>query len=63
MEENKNDVKEDFKDEGVPVEPVLDNDGNEIGGEGQMTANENIIVQAIPLNHLHQESYSASGVP
>jgi hypothetical protein len=30
----KKDVKEDFKDEDVPVEPVLDDDGNEIGGEG-----------------------------
>lgn len=27
-------LKEDFKDENVPVEPVLDKDGNEIGGEG-----------------------------
>lgn len=27
-------LKEDFKDENVPVEPILDKDGNEIGGEG-----------------------------
>lgn len=33
-EEVKRDVKEDFKDENIAVEPVLDNDGNEIGGEG-----------------------------
>jgi len=30
----KKDVKEDFKDENIPVEPVMDDDGNEIGGEG-----------------------------
>ena len=27
-------LKEDFRDEDEPVEPLLDKDGNEIGGEG-----------------------------
>ncbi len=30
----KQDVKEDYKDENIAVEPVLDNDGNELGGQG-----------------------------
>ena len=34
MEEHAHDIKDGFKDEDVNVEPVLDNDGNEIGGEG-----------------------------
>ena len=34
MEEHEHDIKDGFKDEDVNVEPVLDNDGNEIGGEG-----------------------------
>lgn len=33
-EGEKRDVKEDYKDENIAVEPVLDNDGNEIGGQG-----------------------------
>lgn len=30
----KEDIKETYRDEKINVEPVLDNDGNEIGGEG-----------------------------
>ncbi|MFT3678718.1 MAG: hypothetical protein QM791_00510 [Ferruginibacter sp.] len=33
-EEIKNEVKESFKDENIPVEPVLGDDGDEVGGEG-----------------------------
>ncbi len=33
-DEKKDDIKETYRDEKINVEPVLDNDGNEIGGEG-----------------------------
>ena len=33
-EEVEIEVKESFQDEDVPVEPVLGNDGDEVGGEG-----------------------------
>ncbi len=33
-EEVKEEVKESFKDEDIPVEPVLGDDGDEVGGEG-----------------------------
>ena len=33
-EEIEAEVKESFKDEDVPVEPVVGNDGLEVGGEG-----------------------------
>jgi len=33
-EETEAEVKESFKDEDVPVEPVVGNDGLEVGGEG-----------------------------
>ena len=33
-EEREAEVKESFKDENVPVEPVVGNDGLEVGGEG-----------------------------
>lgn len=34
LENDTTDVKEDYKDENINVEPILDNDGNEIGGQG-----------------------------
>ena len=33
-EKTEEEVKESFKDEDVPVEPVVGNDGLEVGGEG-----------------------------
>jgi hypothetical protein len=33
-EETEAEVKESFKDENVPVEPAVGNDGMEVGGEG-----------------------------
>lgn len=33
-EKTEAEVKESFKDEDVPMEPVLGNDGLEVGGEG-----------------------------